>query len=136
MTERFAEKHAAREYARDNGVSYRNALDVVRSRRQIDPTPFAVQVLIEAVEGCGIRHWARIDAWDGRETAVISDIGGEQYVVTVADCIPAVRSLIDAAAVCEPLDVDSYGADDIIQSMLFGCVIYRRQVRRRPAMVA
>ncbi|PKZ64546.1 hypothetical protein CYJ73_16765 [Gordonia terrae] len=136
MTERFAEKHAAREYARDNGVSYRSALGAVRLRRRTDPTPFAEQVLIEAVEGCGIRHWARIDAWNGRDSAVLSDIGGEQYVLTVADLIPVVRSLIDSAAVSEPLDVDSYDADEIIQSMLFGCVIYRHQVRRRPAMVA
>ena len=136
MTERCAEKHSARKYARDNGISYRDALDVVRSRRRLDPTPFAERVLIEAVEGCGIRHWARVDDWDGRACVTLRDIGGERYRVVMDDLITALRPLIDAGVLSAPLEVDSYAADEMIQVMLFGCVIYRSQVRRRPEMVA
>ncbi|WP_348809872.1 hypothetical protein [Gordonia sp. VNK1] len=44
-------------------------------------------------------------------------------------------SLADGT-ITEPLDIDGYLADEIIQSALFGGVIYRTQVRRRPEFTA
>ncbi|MFE0748966.1 hypothetical protein [Gordonia sp. NPDC058843] len=98
--------------------------------------PYVQRLLIEAVEGCGVRHWARIDEWDGVGSVVITDIGGEVYRLTAESLAPVVSTHIDEGTISEPLDVDSYLADDIIQSALFGCVIYRHEVRHRPVMVA
>ena len=137
MTEGFAEKRAARTHALENGVSYRTGLAAVRKQlAAAEGAPFARRLLIEAVEGCGIRHWARVDEWDGGDHATITDGGGESYRLTVADLAPAVAEYRDAGAIDHPLDVDSYLADEIIQALLFGCVIYRSEVRKRPAMVA
>ena len=138
MTERFAEKLAARQYARDNGVSYRAALEVVRAQsdRVRDVAPFARRLLIEAVEGCGILHWARVDAWDGVDCLTVTDLGGEVYRLTINALTPILIAYLEAGAIQRPLDVDSYLADEIVQTTLFGCVIYRSEVRKRPEMVA
>ncbi|AZG44574.1 hypothetical protein [Gordonia insulae] len=134
MTERFAEKRAARKYSRDNDVSYRVALAVVRteSGRLSKGVPFARRLLIEAVEGCGILHWARVDAWDGDRCLTITDLGGETYRLTVDSLAPVLLAHLRAGAINQPLDVDSYLADEIVQTTLFGCVIYRSEVRKRP----
>jgi hypothetical protein len=138
MTERCAEKQAARKYARDNDVSYRAALVVVRRQRGCvsEGMPFARRLLIEAVEGCGVLHWARVDAWDGRHCLTITDVGGEAYRLTVDNLAPAALTHLKAGTINHPLDVDSYLADEIIQTTLFGCVIYRSEVRKRPEMAA
>lgn len=94
------------------------------------------RLLIEAVEGCGIRHWARVDHWDGRRSVTIMDIGGEGYLLTEESLAPVLLRQVDAGVISEPLDIDSYLADEIVQTALFGCVIYRSLVRRRPVLVA
>lgn len=138
MTEHAAEKRAARRFARENFVSYRTALTAVRAQR-VDVAqiaPFAQRLLIEAVEGCGIRHWARVNSWDGAQCVTITDLGGEVYRLTIEGVAPMVADYRDSGVIESPLDVDSYLADEIIQSILFGGVIYRSEVRKRPAMIA
>ncbi|MEE4021902.1 hypothetical protein V1Y59_02335 [Gordonia sp. PKS22-38] len=95
---------------------------------------FARRLLIEAVEGCGIRHWARIDAWDGVGCARITDLGGETFELNVENLSSALVVHLDDNTPRYPLDVDSYLADEIVQTMLFGVVIYRSEIRRRPAL--
>ncbi|ROZ89042.1 hypothetical protein [Gordonia sp. OPL2] len=94
------------------------------------------RLLIEAVEGCGVRHWARIDDWDGSSAVLLTDLGGQRYRLTVDSLSPAVIAHIAECAISDPLEVDSYLADEIIQSTLFGAVIYRTDVRRRPTSIA
>ncbi|MDF0531264.1 hypothetical protein P0W64_00300 [Tsukamurella sp. 8F] len=94
--------------------------------------PVATRILIEAIEGCGIRHWARIDAWDGRSEAVITDLGGEVFDLSIATMTPAVVDLLERDPECDVVDIDSYLADEIVQQCLFGLVLYRSEVRRRP----
>lgn len=98
--------------------------------------PFARRLLIEAVEGCGILHWARVDGWDGHHCLTVTDLGGEVYRLTVNNLALVVLTHLDAGAIHHPLDVDSYFADEFIQTTLFGCVIYRSEVRKRPEMAA
>lgn len=137
MTERSAEKRSARNYARINGVSYRTALAAVRDRQAgADCIPFARRLLIEAVEGCGIRHWARVVDWDGIGCLTVTDLGGETYRLTADQLAPVLATYRDAGTIAHPLDIDSYVADDVIQAMLFGCTIYRSEVRKRPAMAS
>jgi len=99
---------------------------------------FVTRLLIEAVEGCGIRHWARIDSWDGATAADITDLGGETFRLDAGTIGPTLDNFVAGGPRREPLDVDSYIdiADEIIQTALFGCVIYRTTVRRRPHIEA
>lgn len=131
MTRHYAEKRMARMYARDNNVTYRVALARVRDRRARVGADISRRILIEAVEGCGVTHWARIDQWDGAGCATITDLGVETYRLTVDDLSPVVRSWRQTDSIIGPLDVDSYLADEFIQTMLFGGVIYRVGIRRR-----
>ncbi|WP_040524871.1 hypothetical protein [Gordonia effusa] len=130
MTENFAEKRAARRYAREYGVSYREALGIIRTdtRRYRD---HATRLLIEAVEGCGITHWCGVENWDGIERATIVDVGGEEFSLDANRVALALGAYFAAHTEVEPLDLDSYIADEVIQTMLFGGVIYRNQIRRR-----
>ena len=138
MTSNSAEKRAARAYSRQNHVSYRTALAMVRNRQSDTPEHdlFGQRLLIEAIEGCGIRHWAHVDEWDGESCAVITDVGGESYRLTVDNVMPGLVRYLREDAVREPLEIDSYIADEVIQTALFGHVIYRSVIRRRPTMVA
>lgn len=137
MTERYAEKRAARTYARENGVPYRAALQVIRGRHaDVGDALYTQRLLIEAVEGCGIRHWARIDDWDGVGSLAITDLGGEMYRLTADELTPMLSAYRGVGTIERPLDIDGYLADEIIQSTLFGGIIYRSEVRRRPIMAA
>jgi len=133
MTENHAIKQAARNYAQECGVTYREALDIIRRRgsdgRRLDD--FVVRVLIEAIEGCGIGHWAGVQKWDGTHSALITDIGGEPYELSPAKIRPAFAEYLQGHPECEIDDVDSYLADEIVQTALFGGVIYRFEARRR-----
>lgn len=139
MTKNSAEKRAAREYALNHAVSYRRALTEVRAAdrhgSQVSE-PHVTRLLIEAVEGCGIRHWARVLAWDGATSATIADVGGETFVLSADTVSKALHELLVAEPNLEPLDLDSYHADLVIQHALFGCIIYRTGVRRRPLVAA
>lgn len=133
MTSNSARKRAVRAYSEQHGISYRKALAVLASGdAAVDTRAIAVRILIEAVEGCGIRHWARVDDWDGSSRAIIADLGGERFDLTATSLMPLVADHVETAGSVEPRDVDSYLADEIIQTGLFGCVIYRMGVRRRP----
>ncbi|ACY22618.1 hypothetical protein Gbro_3421 [Gordonia bronchialis DSM 43247] len=135
MTSNAAEKRAAREYARRHRVSYRSALIAVRTARSLTTEVFdeyVARLLIEAIEGCGIRHWAHIRSWDGATTATITEVGGDTFVLDAETVGPASHDFLIREPHVRPLDLDSFHADVIIQSALFDCVIYRSQVRRRP----
>lgn len=134
MMKNAAEKRLAREYARRYGVSYRRALSAVREvdAPNRESAGFVTRLLIEAIEGCGIRHWARVVAWDGTSAAVIADVGGETFVLDADTLGPALREFVLRESPSNPLDIDSFHADDIVQSALFGGRIYRSEVRRRP----
>ena len=66
---------------RVHGLPYRQALAQVRAARadRMSLLPFAERLLIEAVEGCEIRHCPRADEWDGVGRAVIADLRGVIY---------------------------------------------------------
>ncbi|GAB08916.1 hypothetical protein GOARA_021_01540 [Gordonia araii NBRC 100433] len=132
MTRNSAEKRAARAYAQEHGVAYRQAVEAIRRNDadQIDDSSFVHRILIEAVEGCGIRHWAQIVEWDGERRAVARDLGGETFELTLATLASELREFRSAAPEASPLDIDSYIADEVVQASLFGAVIYRRPVRR------
>lgn len=132
VTSNSAVKRAARSYGRQHGVGYRAALRIIGRRGDDRFEPVATRILIEAIEGCGIRHWARIDAWDGRSEAVITDLGGEVFDLSIATMTPAVVDLLERDPECDVVDIDSYLADEIVQQCLFGLVLYRSEVRRRP----
>ncbi|MBD0023833.1 hypothetical protein GII33_21315 [Gordonia pseudamarae] len=140
MTRNAAEKRAAREYARKHGVTYRSALDAMRASHHPDPPAdldrFVTRLLIEAVEGFGIRHWARIDSWDGAAAARITDVSGETFHLDADTVGPVIGDFIAIEHLRKPLDLDAYLADEIIQTALFGFVIYRPTVRRRPRIDA
>ncbi len=136
MTKFSARKRTAREYAQAHGVAYRQALAVIRNER---PAPdescfddFVTRLLIEAVEGCGIRHWALIREWDGASTAVIADLGGEVFDLSADSLGECLRDYLVEEHLIRPLDIDSFHADDVVQRALFGGTIYRPGVRRRP----
>lgn len=134
MTANHATKQAARRYAQQHGVNYRDALAAVR-RRGSDAErtdEFARRVLIEAIEGCGIGHWAQIGAWDGAAAAVITDIGGECSRLSPTVIRSALLDYLSDHPDCHLVDVDSYLADEIVQTALFGGVIYRFEARPRP----
>lgn len=132
MTKNSAEKRAARAYARSNDVSYRQAIGAVRRDSLSDDADVAFihRVLIEAVEGCGIRHWAEVLEWDGVSRAIVRDVGGEVFSLTSATLAAAVRRYRTSNPTSAPLEMDSYLADEIVQSALFDIVIYRLRRRR------
>lgn len=92
----------------------------------------ASRLLIEAIEGCGIRHWAYVEEWDGESRTVIRDLGGDRFVLTAEDADGLIENYRAANPDWDPDAIDSYTADVILQSALFGSVIYRTGVRRRP----
>ena len=132
VTKNHADKRAARSYARAHGLPYRQALASVRAARadRMSLLPFAERLLIEAIEGCGIRHWARVDEWDGVGRAVITDLGGERFVLTVDTVLLVLRQHLDDHPKLRPTDIDSYFADEAVQRLLFGGVIYRLELHR------
>ncbi|MEP9416156.1 MULTISPECIES: hypothetical protein [unclassified Gordonia (in: high G+C Gram-positive bacteria)] len=97
---------------------------------------FGRRLLIEAAEGCGITHWARIDSWDGEGTLAVTDLGGERFQLTIDSLSPVLLDHLTDGTICDPLDIDAYLPDEIIQSALFGAVIYRTLIRRRPEFTA
>ncbi|MDJ0004884.1 MULTISPECIES: hypothetical protein [Nocardiaceae] len=129
MTRNHVEKHAARAYAAANGVTYRQGLAAVRANCTI-VLPYAQRLLIEAIEGCGIRHWSNVHDWDGCGRASITDLGGERFVLTPDVVVPVIREHLDAHPNLEPLHIDSYFADEAVQRTLFGGVIYRLELHR------
>ncbi|WP_042939488.1 hypothetical protein [Rhodococcus sp. AW25M09] len=138
MTKNHAEKRLARAYAQAHDLPYRQALASVRAARA-DPTPllpFAQRLLIEAVEGCGVRHWACVDEWDGVGRATITDLGGERFVLTVDSVLLVLREHLDENPTLQPNDIDSYFADEAVQRVLFGGVIYRLDLHRGRGLVA
>ena len=139
MTRSAAEKQVAREHARRQGISYRRALAEMRQIHRLSneaPDLYVTRLLIEAVEGCGVRHWARVEYWDGATTATITDVGGERFVLNAAAVGQALRDFLVSEPHLQPMDLDSFHADVIIQRALFGCTIYRSEVRRRPEIAA
>ncbi|NMO03301.1 hypothetical protein HH308_18980 [Gordonia sp. TBRC 11910] len=133
MTENFAAKRAARRYAREHHLSYRQALAALGAERAVAArfVHHAERILIEAVEGCGITHWCTVESWDGSSSTTITDLGGEQFTLSLDDVASAAATHFGAGATPSPLDIDSYLADEIVQTLLFGGIIYRPQVRRR-----
>lgn len=133
MTIDSAEKRAARALARQEGVSYRHALAAVRARRASDRIDEVTRlVMIEAIEGCGIRHWARTTFWDGVDAATLVDLGGEEYRVDLDAVRPLVAELIEREPELDVRDVDGDVADGLVQSAVFGLILYRPLVRHRP----
>ncbi|OZF27229.1 hypothetical protein CH295_21765 [Rhodococcus sp. 14-2483-1-2] len=98
--------------------------------------PFAQRLLIEAVEGCGIRHWARVEEWDGVGRTTITDLGGERYVIGVDTVLQTLREHLDDHPGLKPNDIDSYFADEAVQLLLFGDVIYRLELHRGRGLTA
>ncbi len=98
--------------------------------------PFAQRLLIEAVEGCGIRHWARVEEWDGVGRTTITDLGGERYVIGVDTVLQTLREHLDDHPGLKPNDIDSYFADEAVQLLLFGGVIYRLELHRGRGLTA
>lgn len=111
-------------------------IDMMRHGDAARYAPYARRLLIEAIEGCGIRHWAHVESWDGVSVAVISDLGGETFELTTVNVVPFLAAYADRHGDWEPMEIDSYLADELIQEALFGGVISRTQVRRRPVLVA
>ncbi|WP_415974930.1 hypothetical protein [Rhodococcus sp. 077-4] len=138
MTKNHADKIAARAHARAHGLVYRRALASVRAARadRMSLLPFAERLLIEAVEGCGIRHWARVEEWDGVGRAAITDVGGERFVLTVDTVLLVLREHLDDHPGLKPNDIDSYFADEAVQRILFGGIIYRLELHRGRGLVA
>lgn len=138
MTKNHSEKRAARAYAQLHSLPYRQALASMRAARadRASLSPFAQRLLIEAVEGCGIRHWARVEEWDGVARAVITDLGGERFVLTVDVVMIELREHLDNNPTLQPNDIDSYFADETVQRILFGGIIYRLELHRGRGLVA
>lgn len=132
MTSNSARKRAARDFSRRHGVNYRVALQAVGTHDRDRFHAFATRVLIEAVEGCGIRHWADVEHWDGSSRMIITDLGGESFEVTVATIRPALTAFLETDPGADLMDLDGYLADEFIQQGLFGLVIYRSEVTHRP----
>lgn len=132
MTSNSALKRAARAYSREHGVSYRTALHAVDRHRADRIEQLATRVLIEAVEGCGIRHWAGVDEWDGWTRARITDLGGEGFVVDRATVTPPLVAHLRVHPDLDQREIDGYLADEFVQLGLFGLVIYRAEVTHRP----
>ncbi|MGV9481155.1 hypothetical protein [Gordonia polyisoprenivorans] len=97
---------------------------------------YLTRLLIEAIEGCGVRHWARVEYWDGVTTATITDVGGERFVLNAAAVGQTLCDFLVSEPQLHPMDLDSFHADVIVQRALFGCTIYRSEVRRRPQVAA
>lgn len=139
MTRNAAEKRVAREHARRQGISYRCALAEVREAQRLSNGTFDLYVsrlLIEAIEGCGVRHWARVEYWDGATSAILTDVGGERFVLNASAVGQTLRDFLVSEPHLRPMDLDSFHADVVIQQALFGCTIYRSEVRRRPQVAA
>ncbi|TWS24989.1 hypothetical protein FK268_07060 [Tsukamurella sputi] len=135
MTSNSALKRAARTYSREHGIGYRAALRIV-DRRDGDRFQYlATRVLIEAIEGCGIRHWAGVDSWDGWSHARITDLGGESFDVDASTIAPSLAAFLAGHPECDARDIDGYLADEFVQHGLFGLVIYRSEITHRPRTV-
>lgn len=132
MTSNSAIKRAARAYGHEHSVSYRAALQAVSRSNGERFRMLATRVLIEAIEGCGIRHWADVNHWDGWSNAVITDLGGETFTLDVATITPSLLTFLDQNPDCGPLDIDGSLADEFVQLGLFGLVIYRSEISKRP----
>lgn len=92
----------------------------------------ATHVLIEAIEGCGIRHWAGVEAWDGWSRATVTDLGGESFTLDRETVSPALEAFLRLNPGAGAEDIDSYLADEFVQLGLFGLVLYRSEVTHRP----
>jgi len=138
VTKNNADKRAARAYAQAHSLPYRQALASVRADRadRMSLLPFAQRLLIEAVEGCGIRHWARVEEWDGVGRTTITDLGGERFVIGVDTVLQTLREHLDDHPGLKPNDIDSYFADEAVQLLLFGGVIYRLELHRGRGLTA
>ncbi|WP_206487668.1 hypothetical protein [Rhodococcus sp. KRD162] len=138
MTKNHSDKRAARSYAQAHALSYRQALTKVRAARadRTSLSPFAQRLLIEAVEGCGIRHWASVEEWDGVGRATVTDLGGERFVLTVDSVLLVLCEHLADNPTLQPNDIDSYFADEAVQRLLFGSVIYRLDLHRGRGLVA
>ena len=132
MTSNSALKRTARKYSRQHHISYRDALRIVDRRGDARFEHLATRVLIEAIEGCGIRHWAGVETWDGWSRATITDLGGESFDLVLDTIAPALSAFLRENPESDARDIDSYLADEFVQLGLFGLVIYRSEVTHRP----
>lgn len=135
VTSNSALKRAARDYSRQHGVSYRDAIRVVDRRTDDRFHYLATRVLIEAIEGCGIRHWAGVEAWDGWSHATITDLGGESFDLDHGTIAPALAAYLRENPESDAREIDGYLADEFVQSGLFGLIIYRSEVTHRPRTI-
>jgi hypothetical protein len=96
----------------------------------------ADRIIREAIEGCGICRWARVDHWEGQGAARITGHGGSPHVIDEQLVRRGVASiLLDqrqaspdtvAALTTNAVDrVDSYVADEVVQIALFGQLLFR-----------
>lgn len=83
------------------------------------------RVLLEAIEGGGIAHWARVEEWDGERSATIVESGGVRHSFDRDAASAAVADYLARNPDFDPGDVDADLADEIVQMSLFGSIVYR-----------
>ena len=83
------------------------------------------RVLLEAIEGGGIAHWARVEEWDGERSATIVESGGVRHSFDLDAASAAVADYLARNPEFDPGDVDADLADEIVQMSLFGSIVYR-----------
>ena len=83
------------------------------------------RVLLEAIEGGGIAHWARVEEWDGERSATIVESGGVRHSFDLDTASAAVADYLARNPDFDPGDVDADLADEIVQMSLFGSIVYR-----------
>ncbi|EME15356.1 hypothetical protein G419_22759 [Rhodococcus triatomae BKS 15-14] len=90
------------------------------------------RVLLEAIEGGGIAHWARVEDWDGERSATVVEPGGVRHRLDLEHAGAAVAEFLSRNPEFDPLDVDGDLADEIVQLSLFGSVVYLERHRAEP----
>lgn len=83
------------------------------------------RVLLEAIEGGGIAHWARVEEWDGERSATIVESGEVRHSFDLDAASAAVADYLARNPDFDPGDVDADLADEIVQMSLFGSIVYR-----------
>jgi hypothetical protein len=82
------------------------------------------RVLLEAIEGGGIAHWAKVEDWDGERSATIVEPGGVRHAIDLDHASVAVADFLSRNPEFRPHDVDGDLANEIVQLSLFGSVVY------------
>lgn len=75
------------------------------------------------MEGCGIAHWATVDDWDGT-TAAITELGGARHQLDADALAVTLAGYVTVHPGTDADSIDGYVADEIVQTALFGQVIY------------